>query len=533
MWSKKVKSLNKKYFDIHKAVFYPSALFLLLLIGISFFYGDTMATVFNSLQEFTSKSAGWFFILAMNVYVIVALRLAFSKYGDIRLGGKGAKPDFSTFAWFSMLFSAGLGIGLMFYGVAEPMFHYSNPPLTVADHHEQAEQAMLFTFLHYGLHGWGAYVIVGLALAYFTFNKGLPLTISSLFYPILGERVHGWIGHLVDVVAVVATVLGLSTTLGLGVSQIGAGVEYLFAFENTTELQVLLIGIITAFATLSVVLGLDKGVRFLSEWNMRLALIFMFGLLFLGPTFHLLDSFVQNTGNYFSNIIKVGSWAESYSSKNWQHDWTVFYWGWWISWSPFVGMFIARVSRGRTIREFVLGVLLAPSLLVFLWMTIFGGTAIHLQHSGVVDIASAVNEDLSTALFVLLEEFPFSQFTSVVGIVLITVFFVTSSDSGSLVVDSITSGGKLDAPVGQRIFWALTEGAVAAALLFAGGLKALQSAVISIGLPFSIILLFVCYALYKELELNAKIKKTKAEKKERKAQKKYMKKLIESEMEEI
>lgn len=518
--------MKNKYFDIHKPVFFPAATLLLVLVVSSFFYSEEMKSFFSHIQELASTNYGWFFILSTNIYVVASLVFAFSKFGKIRLGGADAKPEFSTFGWFSMLFSAGLGIGLMFYGVAEPMFHFSNPPLEVSNLHGRASNAMLFTFLHYGLHGWAPYVVIGLALAYFTFNKKLPLTISSLFYPLIGDRIYGLPGFIIDTVAVLATIFGLATTLGLGVQQIGSGIEYLFNYENSVQLQIILIAGITLLATTSVILGLDKGVKFLSVVNMRLALLFLGVVLLMGPTSHILDSFVQNTGNYFNSIIKVGSWAESYGEKDWQHSWTVFYWAWWISWSPFVGMFIARVSKGRTIREFILGVLLAPSLLVFLWMSVFGGTAIDMQTSGTADIATAVNEDLSTALFVLLDELPFSQIMSFVGIILVTIFFVTSSDSGSLVIDSITSGGKLDAPVGQRVFWALTEGLVAASLLFAGGLKALQSAVISIGLPFAVIIILVIVALYKELKRDTDERRLKGEQKEIEDYQQYIKKLI-------
>jgi choline/glycine/proline betaine transport protein len=524
--------MRNKYFDIHKPVFIPTTILLLLLISLAFFYSEPMKTLFTSFQNYTSSHFGWFYILATNIFVVASLVFAYTRFGKIRLGGPKAKPEFSTFGWFSMLFSAGLGIGLMFYGVAEPMFHFSNPPLEVANIGDQASNAMLFTFLHYGLHGWSPYVVIGLALAYFAYNKQLPLTISSLFYPLIGEKVHGFYGSVINVIAVLATIFGLATTLGLGVNQIGSGVEYLFGYSNSLQLQLILIAVITLFATTSVILGLEKGVKFLSVINMRMALIFLGVVLIMGPTSHLLDSFIQNTGNYFNSIIRIGSWTESYGEQNWQHDWTVFYWAWWISWSPFVGMFIARVSKGRTIREFVLGVLLVPSLMVFLWMSVFGGTAIDMQVNNVVDISAAVNADLSTALFVMLNELPFSKIMSFIGIVLVTIFFVTSSDSGSLVVDSITSGGKLDAPVGQRIFWAITEGLVAASLLFAGGLKALQSAVISIGFPFTVIILFVIYALYKELSHDSNIKRIKAEQKEIKEYQRYIQKLIKKEVNE-
>ena len=527
-----MKQHSKKYFDIHAPVFFPAAVIILTTIVVSFFYSDSIVSVFSDFQETTATHAGWFFIVAMNVFVVAALIFAFSKTGNIRLGGKNARPEFSTFSWFSMLFSAGLGIGLLFYGVAEPIFHYSNPPLPVDNPVEQASDAMLYTFLHWGLHGWTPYVIVGLALAFFTYNKGLPLTISSLFYPLIGEKTKGWIGHSIDIIAVIATLFGLATTLGIGVQQIASGLNYLFGITNDVDTHIILIAGITLAATASVILGLDKGVRFLSVINMRLALLFLAGLLFIGPTSHLLDGFIENTGNYFNSLIKLGTWTESYSSGNWQHSWTVFYWAWWISWSPFVGMFIARVSKGRTVREFVLGVLLVPTLLVLLWMSVFGGTAIFLETNGIGNIAEAVNNDLSTALFVLLNEFPFSSVTSFVGIFLVTIFFVTSSDSGSLVIDSITSGGKLDAPVGQRVFWALCEGAVAASLLFAGGLKALQSAVISAGLPFALILLVAIYALWRELKNNLKKARQKAEEKEREAYLDYLRKLAKEENDE-
>ncbi|MEO1653292.1 MAG: BCCT family transporter, partial [Bacteroidota bacterium] len=448
-------------------------------------------------QEESSNQAGWFFIFSINIYVFAALFFGLSKYGSIKLGGAEAQPEFSTFSWFSMLFSAGIGIGLLFYGVAEPMYHYAQPPIPTEDSVEKARQAMLFTYLHWGLHSWGAYTILGLALAFFTFNRGLPLTVRSLFYPLIGDRIYGWIGNSIDVLAVVATLFGLATSLGLGVQQIGAGLEFLFELNNQRSLHILLITLITLAATTSVVLGLDKGVRFLSVVNIRLAAAFLILMLLLGPTVYLLDGFVQNLGAYFDAFFRIGTWTETYRGTKWQNGWTIFYWSWWISWSPFVGIFIARVSKGRTVREFVLGVLFVPTLLIFLWMSVFGGTAIYLEINGLANISEAVNKDLSTSLFVLLKEFPISSITSFVGITLVSIFFVTSSDSGSLVVDSITSGGKLDAPVGQRIFWALLEGGVAAALIFAGGTKALQTVVISTGLPFALLILLVIYALFK------------------------------------
>ena len=519
---------RSKHFDIHGPVFYPTAAIVLLLIGLSFFFSDDIVTVFTNYQRASSDNAGWFFVLATNIYVVAALYFALGRFGKLRLGGEQAKPEFSTFSWFSMLFSAGIGIGLLFYGVAEPISHFDRPPLEPGDGNElsRVRQAMLYTFLHWGLHSWGPYVIIGLALAFFTYNRGLPLTIRSLFYPLLGDKIYGWRGDAIDTLAVVSTLFGLATTLGIGVQQVAAGLDFLFGIANTTSTHLILILVITLAATTSVVLGLDKGVRFLSVLNMRLSIIFLLAILILGPTVYLLDGFVQNTGQYFDGLLRVGTWTETYTEGTWQNDWTIFYWAWWISWSPFVGIFIARVSKGRTIREFVLGVLFVPALLIFLWMSVFGGTAISLQLDGVVDIAAAVREDISTSLFVMLQALPWSQITSFIGIILVTIFFVTSSDSGSLVVDSITTGGKLDAPVGQRVFWALLEGAVAAALLFAGGLEALQSVVISAGLPFALLILFVIYSLRVALKEETDRLKIRAGERERKANADHVKTLL-------
>lgn len=490
----------RAYFDIHAPVFYPASLIILFFIGLTLAIGKPMEAVFAHLsQEMTGKT-GWLFVFGVNFFVVFSLYLALGKFGRIRLGGAEARPDFSLFAWFAMLFSAGMGIGLLFFSVAEPVLHFSNPPFPVSSSNEAVRNAFKFTFLHYGLHAWAIYAVVGLALAFFTFNKHLPLTIRSVFYPLLGDRIYGWPGHLTDIVAVVATLFGLATSLGFGVQQVSAGLSHLFGTPDTIGVQVILIVVITLGATASVVLGLDKGVRVLSEFNMRLGLFFLVMMLVIGPTVFLLDGFIQNTGAYLQDMIRLGTWTEAYTGTDWQNNWTVFYWAWWISWSPFVGMFIARVSRGRTIREFVLGVLIVPSLLTFLWMTVFGGSALSLVMDGATVISEAVNQNIATALFVMLEQYPLAEFMSVLGIALVMSFFVTSSDSGSLVIDSITSGGKLDAPVGQRIFWALSEGAVAGTLLLGGGLAALQTAAVTTGLPFAIILFVMCFSLYKGLQ---------------------------------
>jgi choline/glycine/proline betaine transport protein len=338
-----------------------------------------------------------------------------------------------------------------------------------------------------------------MALAFFTFNKKLPLTISSIFYPLLGNKVHGPWGKAINVLAVVATLFGLATSLGLGVQQVSAGLSHLFNLPDTLTTQVLLITIITLVATGSVVAGLSGGVKRLSQLNMILGALFLLFMLLVGPTLFVMNSFIQNIGGYIQNFFELSSWTETYKQSDWQSDWTVFYWAWWISWSPFVGMFIARISRGRTLKEFVLGVLIVPTLLTFLWLSTFGGSAMYLELNSMADIAGAVTGNIATSLYILLEQFPLSAITSLVGVILVTSFFVTSSDSGSLVVDSLTAGGKLDAPIPQRIFWALTEGAVAGVLLIGGGLGALQTAAISTGLPFAILLLILMWSLLKGL----------------------------------
>ncbi len=492
-------SRPNKYFDIYAPVFYPSALLILLFIGLTLGIGKPMEEVFQHLSASMTTHFGWLLVLAVNAFLIFCIYLAASKFGGIRLGGKDARPEFSLFAWFAMLFSAGMGIGLLFFSVAEPVIHFSNPPTGAGGTIEAARNAMKLTFLHYGFHAWAIYALVGLALAFFAYNRGLPLSIRSTFFPLLGKRIHGPAGHVIDVVSVVATLFGLATSLGLGVQQIASGLHHLFGLPNETWMQVLLIVLITLIATGSVVSGLDKGIRVLSEMNMRLGIVFLALMLLLGPTVYLLDGFIQNTGAYLQGLVAAGTWTETYAGTNWQNTWTVFYWAWWISWSPFVGIFIAAVSKGRTIRQFVLGVLLVPAMLTFLWLSVFGGSALYLGINEIADIASAVNEDISTALFVMLESYPLGFLTSMLGIVLVTSFFVTSSDSGSLVIDSITSGGKLNTPVGQRIFWAFSEGAVAIALLIGGGLIALQAAVVSTGLPFALLLIVMCFSLHKGL----------------------------------
>ncbi len=485
---------------MHPTVFGISALIIIGFIFLTLFNLDSAQHLFLGAKLWLTRYFGWLLILIVQAFVLFAVYLALSRFGHIRIGGSDARPDFSRPTWFAMLFSAGMGIGLMFYGVAEPVLHYLHSPSIPGDNVDAATRAMDLTFLHWGFHAWSIYALMGLALAYFSYNRGQPLTIRSAFYPLLGERVNGPLGTVIDVMAVVATLFGVATSLGFGATQINTGLNYLFGVPVDSEVQILLIFGITMVATASVVSGVDRGIRRLSELNLVAALLMLTFLLIGGPTLFLLKSFVQNTGHYLQNLLYLGSWTATYQrDSTWQSNWTLFYWTWWVAWSPFVGMFIARISRGRTIREFLGGVLLVPPLLTFLWFSVFGGAAIYLQLGGSDAMAQAVNQDISTALFTLLHNYPLAQVTSFIGILLVFVFFITSSDSGSLVIDIITAGGHLDPPVPQRIFWALTEGVVAAVLLSGGGLLALQTAAITTGLPFAVIMVFMCVGLYRAL----------------------------------
>ncbi|WP_254537023.1 BCCT family transporter [Halomarina litorea] len=524
-------------FDIHPKVFPISGAIIALFILVTLFFerissvfglrtaeGELMAAndAYTVVFDFINGTFGWFYILAVNIFIVTVLFFAFSKYGKIRLGGVEAEPEFSRFSWMAMLFSAGMGIGLMFFSVAEPMWHFGSdasefmvvPPTFSAEGGTAAaaDASLAQTFFHWGIHPWAIYALVGLGLAFFSFNRGLPLTFRSIFWPLLGERIYGWPGHIIDLVTVFATLFGLSTSLGLGVKQINKGVqvvggEYLgVAVPNTPVMQILLIAGITLVATASVAAGLDGGVKRLSTLNVYLMVGMLGFLLLVGPTIFILGALVGSLGTYLGNIATLSFFTGvvggsqslgGYTVGGWMGSWTVFYWGWWIAWSPFVGMFIARISKGRTVREFVLGVLFLPSLFSFLWLATFGGSALFVELRGAGGIATAVAEQSQTvAMFAMLSNFPLGALSSVLAIFLVATFFITSSDSGSLVIDHLTSGGKHDVPRVQRIFWAVTEGAVAAVLLWGGGLQALQTAAITTGLPFAIILLLMCYTVY-------------------------------------
>ncbi len=500
--------------DIHGKVFTISALTVLLFVVLTLALQNHVEPLFGAIRGWITGNLSWFFIGSANIFVLLCLGLIVSPLGKVRLGGKDATADYSYIGWFSMLFAAGMGIGLMFYGVAEPMSHFSAAmdgvsvgadgvrtdwaPLAGAagDIEAAARLGMAATIFHWGLHPWAIYAIVALALALFSFNKGLPLSMRSIFYPILGERVWGWPGHIIDILAVFATLFGLTTSLGLGAEQAAAGLDQLFGIAATDLSKVLLIIGITGIALLSVLVGLDKGVKRLSELNMGLAILLLLFVIIAGPTLAIITGFFDNLGAYLQYLPALSN-PIGREDANFSQGWTAFYWAWWISWSPFVGMFIARVSRGRTVREFLIAVLLVPCLVSVLWMTAFGGTGIsQLVGDGFTGVQEAA---LELKLFAMLAQLPLAQISSFVGIVLVIVFFITSSDSGSLVIDTITAGGKVNAPVPQRVFWVITEGVVAIALLLGGGLVALQAMAVSTGLPFTLVLLVGCISIVKGL----------------------------------
>ena len=500
---------GKVILEINPWVFCSSLFLIAGIVIISLTHLATMKTVFSDTQAWIAINSGWFFVLLTNLILGFLLYLSISRFAGVRLGGSETKPEFSRLGWFSMLFSAGMGIGLLFYSVAEPMFHLMKPPhgaeaFSVA----AANDAMKTTFLHWGLHAWAIYALVGLALAYFAFNRNKPFSIRAIFEPLLGDRIYGFWGHAIDTLATIATLFGVATSLGLGVSQINAGLNHLFGIEESTLVQIGLIVFITIIATFSVVAGLDRGIKRLSEINMIAASLLVILILLVGPTLFIFNGFVENLGAYFDDIFYLAFWNETYTGGSWQNGWTVFYWGWWIAWSPFVGLFIARISKGRTIREFIAGVLLVPTIMTFFWLSVFGNSAIYIELFAEGKLAAAVNENLSQSLFVFFGEISalnaslpdfFLPFVSFLAICVVVTFFVTSSDSGSLVIDMITAGGNPNPPVIQRIFWASTEGIVASILLIAGGLTALQTMAIATGLPFAVILLFMIFSLYRAL----------------------------------
>ncbi|MEF8792403.1 BCCT family transporter [Thiohalorhabdus sp.] len=502
----------KAYLNTHTnpPVFLISLLLILVLVGWGVTAPSHLGDVADSVKGGITTYFGWWYLAAVMGFLIFAIILMFSPYGRIRIGKDDDRPDWGTGAWFSMLFTAGMGIGLVFFGVAEPIFHFQGLPSEPSTTGEAAVEAMHMTIFHWGMHPWAIYIVLGLSMGYFCFRHDLPLRPAAGFYPLIGDGIYGWVGNLIDILAVFGTLFGLATSLGLGASQINAGLSAVFDMPVGPGPQVGIIAVITAVAVASVMLGVDKGIRRLSVANMYGAAILALIVFLAGPTLFILDYAVQATGYYLQHLpwTSLRTFAFSDEGHQWLEDWTLFYWGWWIAWSPFVGMFIARVSRGRTIREFILGTLLAPVGASIAWFCIFGGSAIYqIIEEGNQALVGAGKTD---AMFILLQQLPLLDAVitalSLLAVLVVAVFFATSSDSGSLVVDMLTNGGDPHPIWQQRMFWAVTEGVVAAILLVAGAmstsgdpLSALQTASVASGLPFSIVLVLMCWGLVRQL----------------------------------
>ncbi len=489
---------------LNKPVFYTSSTLIFCLLLFAAGAPETADALFQQLQNAIVTNGSWFYVLTVAIIVVFVVFLGVSRYGEIKLGPDHATPEFSFTTWLSMLFAAGMGIGLMFFGVAEPLMHFLAPPTAQAESIDAVREAMKTTFFHWGIHAWAIYAVVALILGYFAYRQNLPLTLRSALYPLIGDKIYGWPGHIVDIFAVTSTVFGVSTSLGFGASQVNAGFNYLFGLPSNTAVQIAIMAGVVGLAIISVTTGLEKGIRRLSEANMILAVLLLLIVLVLGPTVFLLQAFMQNTGAYLSDIVRNTFNLFAYEKTDWLGGWTIFYWGWWLAWAPFVGLFIARISYGRSIREFVLGVLLIPSVFTLFWMTVFGNGAIEqVLVQGKDVLANMVNEDTSVALFVFLEQFPFSSLLSLIAVLMVVVFFVTSCDSGAMVVDMLCSHGRNDTPIWQRVYWAVGVGVVSAVLLYAGGLGALQTMTIAAALPFAIVLLIAISGLLKALRVEA------------------------------
>jgi BCCT family betaine/carnitine transporter len=490
--------------DVHHPVFAISAVLAVTLVVGTLLFREQAAVLFGDMRAWITTTFDWFFMISGNVILLFCFGVAFSRMGKIRLGGPDARPQYTYSAWFAMLFAAGVGIGLMFFGVLEPVTHTVNPPLGIdpADVETARAAGMSAAIFHWGLHAWAFYGLVALSLAFFCFNRGLPLTMRSAFFPIIGERVWGWPGHIVDIVAVLATLLGLAVSLGFGSEQIAGGLHYLIGVAAGNTTKVLIIIAITSVALGSVVSGLDNGVKRLSELNMLMALALLLFVFFAGPTLLHLRTFFTASLDYVAYLPGLSNWIDR-SDTAFLHDWTTFYWAWWISWSPFVGMFIARVSYGRTVREFTIWVLIVPTIVAIVWMSTFGGTALdQLFTEGYRGVADSVPE---LALFKMLELLPSGVIVSGLSVFLIALFFITSADSGALVIDIITAGGKLDAPMKQRVFWCVLVGMVAIALMLGGGMASLQALTISIALPFCMVMLLMGVGLFNGLRAESRL----------------------------
>ncbi|WP_442796090.1 BCCT family transporter [Pelobium manganitolerans] len=526
---------DKKFLGmvVNKTVFLSAVAVILLSVTLTLAFHNQADYYFAIAQSYVSGHGGWIYTLAVNIFIIFCLYLAFGKFGEIRIGGEKAEPEFSLWAWFAMLFSAGIGNGLVLFSIADPVRDFLDPPrLAGQNPAEIAQEAINFSFLHHGIHGWAIYSLVGLSLAYFTYNRKMPLTLRSAFYPIMGNKIYGWFGNVIDIMAVITTLFGLATTIGFGVGQINSGFTHIFGTPSTLFYQIVIIAVITLAATLSAFSGLNKGVKILSILNVRVAISIFVLVLVLGPTTFILKSYIQNIGSYLTHFIEMSTWTESLRNSEWQKIRTIMYWGWWISWSPFVGTFIARISRGRTIKEFMLCVLILPALVTFLWFSAFGGTTMKDILLGDTAMIAAVQDNISTALYVFFDKFPLAIVLKILGLVLICSFIITSADSGALVMDSITSGGKLKTPPFQRVIWAAATGIIAAVLMYGGGLNALQTAVTISGLPFAILLVMMCFSLLSGLKEDHQRSERKKMLLEKETYRKHILQLVEKEREE-
>ena len=492
--------------QIVPGVFFSSAAVATLFIVLTILFDDIVAAKFGVLTGWVAYNLGWFYILTVSALLVFLLGLAFSRYGLIRLGADDSRPDYSNFTWFTMLFAAGIGTILMFWGVAEPISHFAHPPFdgVQAGSDQAASDAMTLALYHFGLHTWTIFAMPGLAIGYFAYRHNLPMRISSVFYPIMGERVFGPWGWTIDVIAVVGTLFGVATSLGLGTLQLNSGLNHLFGVPSSGLIQIIIILVITSIAATSVALGLEKGIRRLSQINILLAVLLLVFVLIVGPSVFIAEGMVQSVGHYLHALPWLAFWTETFKETGWQQQWTLFYWAWTISWAPYVGIFIARISRGRTIREFVMSVLFAPTAFTLVWFGIFGLSAIQVEMSGQIDLAAQVKQAPSVAIFVFLEAFPLTEVASALSVFIIIIFFTTSSDSASLVIDMLTRRDDQPSLIRQRIFWTAAQGLIAASLLLAGGLNALQNVITSLGLPFAILLIFMAVALFRALRADAR-----------------------------
>ena len=478
-------------------VFIISLALVVIFVGVGILAPDQLDAVTRSVHTAIIDNFGWGYLLGAFFFLLFALYVAFSKYGRIRLGGDHEKPQYSYFGWFSMLFAAGMGIGLIFWGVAEPLSHYLNPPAYIAEGSGSAAAfAMRYSFFHWGFHPWAIYIVMSLSIAYFSFRRGMPPLISSCFYPLIGDRIFGWTGRAIDILAVFATVFGIVTSLGLGALQINEGLATVLPLPSGNSATLILIVVVTVLYLISSSTGLDKGIQLLSRANIMVALALLAFLLVVGPTSYIFNIFTTTLGDLLSGLLTMSLSTNPFEGYEWTKSWTLFYWAWWISWSPFVGLFVASISRGRTIREFILGALLVPALLTFLWFSVFGGTAFHAELVEGANIAERAVDNVSSALFLLFERLPFTPVLTILAIILLTVFFITSADSATFVLAMMTSRGDLDPPLAKKIGWGVIQSTAAAVLLLTGGLEALQRMAIIAALPFTFVMLFMMWSLY-------------------------------------